>query len=130
MDDDFPTFQELVEGTPALRDLLRDMMAMRGPKNERIQFRLKPGQRTYRYLEGPRGEMYCWTPHKSTEGWYYAYTMQPYGKGSRSGNPTQWRARQRVRYRKRISCKQTAVRRYLKAGGRDPVGDWQEWLDG
>ena len=31
MDDDFPTFQELVEGTPALRDLLRDMMAMRGP---------------------------------------------------------------------------------------------------
>ncbi len=103
---------------PGMADLLKKMTGgMRGPEGELIEFKLKRDQHSYLYYEGPRGEMYCYTPWKSTLGWYYAYTMQPYGKGSQSGNATQWRARNVVRFRKRNLAKKTALHRLYKAKG-------------
>ena len=122
-------FQSVIENNPILREMFTTAHAMRGPKGEVIEFDLKRGQHTYVYFESPRGEMFCYTPWKSTLGWYYAYTMQPYGKGSQSGDPTRWRARKIVRFRKRKAAKRTAVKRLIKAGG-DKYGGWQQWLDG
>lgn len=84
----------IIESSP-LRDLFMQAGGFRGPKGELVQFKLRRTQNTYNYLEGPRGEMFCWTPWKATNGWYYAWTYKPYGKGSRSGKPRNFKAVQK-----------------------------------
>ncbi len=116
----------IISKSPALRDFLTPKF--RGPKGEVVEFELRGNQSTENWVEGPRGELYCWTPWKATNGWYYAWTYKPYGKGSRSGNPTRWRAVDKSRYRKRKLATRAAYRRYIRAGGR-----WaercQDWID-
>ncbi len=73
---------------------------------------LKPGQCEYRHWE-ENDWMFCYTPWKDTEGWYWAWTYKPYGKGSRSGNPTRWKAVGFVKFRSRKKAKKRAEDRYI-----------------
>lgn len=115
----------IIENSP-LRELFTPSFT--GPKGERVEFSLRKNQHVQSWITGPKGELYCWTPWKATNGWYYAWTYKPYGKGSRSGNPTRYKAVDKSRYRKRKLATRAAYRRYIRAGGR-----WaercQDWID-
>jgi len=86
---------------PAVQDLMASLM---------------PRQPRYRYFEGPHKEMYCWTTER-VNGKYICFDYIPYGKGSRSGNPTQWKLKNKIKFAKRKVAKARALKRYLKAIG-------------
>lgn len=77
-----------------------------GPQSER--------RNKYLYWETADQWMFCYTPWKDDDGWYYAFTYKPFGKGSRSGDPSQWRLIDKVRFRKRRSAEARTVKRYIK----------------
>jgi hypothetical protein len=94
-------------------ELLADLYSLRY-KGEKIEFRLKPGECTYRYYQGPSGRQYCYTPHPSTKGDYFVFTYVPKGKGSRSGKASRFALRDLVRCAKRKTARGKALQRYEK----------------
>lgn len=103
------------EENPEFKKLVEDLFGNTTPRGT-PQFKLKPGQNMYRYFTVPGSEVwYCYTPHKCTEGWYYAFEFVPVGKGSRSGNATRFKVKNRVRFRKRKLAKARAIQRWEAA---------------
>lgn len=80
-----------------MSDLLAELSAFRY-KGKPVKFMLKPGDNLYLYFTGKSGAMYCYTPHKDVDGYYYVWTYAPRGKGSRSGKPERWVMKQVVRH--------------------------------
>jgi len=76
---------------------------------------MTPRVTRWRYFEGPRGELYCWNTERLPNGKFACWTYQPYGKGSRSGNPTRWRIRNRVEFARRKVAKARAFKRLRQA---------------
>lgn len=70
----------------------------------------------YIYWQTPDQWMFCYTPWKDRDGWYYAFTYKPVGKGSRNGNAREWRMVKgsKVRLRKRKLAMKRALNRYYK----------------
>lgn len=97
---------------PELLDFVTDWLAPRY-KGKTIKFNLKPGQYMYRYFRDRRGAMHCYTPHPSTEGDYFAWTYQPYGKGARS-KPNKWKVTRLVRCARAKTAKAKAIKRMEK----------------
>lgn len=91
-----------------------DLRIILPPELQDLMASLMPRQARYRYYRGPRGEMYCWSTER-IRGKYVCWTYQPYGKGSRSGDPTKWRQRDRVTFSRRKKAKARAYQRYQKA---------------
>jgi hypothetical protein len=86
-----------------------------------IRFNLKKGQHYCNYFDGPRGEMFCYTPHPDVDGNYWCFTYQPYGAGSRSGDPKRWKVIKLVRCsRRKVAC-QKARQRLTRAHGQGKV---------
>ena|SRR3990167_4627283 len=83
---------------------------------QRLAASLMPQGRSanYRYFEGKQGEMYCWNT-EPVDGKFYSWVYQPYGKGSRSGRPTQWKAIHKVAFARRKVAKARARSRYQKS---------------
>jgi len=84
---------------PAIQDLMASLM---------------PRQPNYRYFGDPKGVKYCWSTER-VNGKYLCFDYVPFGKGSRSGNPTQWEPKNRVEFAKRKVAKARAYKRYLKS---------------
>jgi len=80
---------------------------------------ITPRTARYRYFEGPRKELYCWNTERLSSGKFACWTYQPYGEGSRSGNPTEWQMRNCVQFVKRKKARECACKRYLKAINRE-----------
>lgn len=99
-----------------VQEAITDLFSLQDPQTgDVIRFQLKRNQRTYLYFKGPRGELYCYTPHPDTHGNFWCWTYQPTGKGSRSGNPTHWQFKELVRCAKRKTAKSKALRRLESA---------------
>lgn len=94
-------------------ELLSDMYSLRY-KGEKIEFKLKPGEHTYNYFQGPSGRQYCFTPHASTKGDFFVWTYVPKGKGARSGKASRYTVRDLVRCSKRKTAKSKALARYYR----------------
>lgn len=77
--------------------------------------KLKDSQHSYLYYEGPRGELYAYTPWKDLDGNYWTWTYKPTGKGSRSGDPSSWSASKIVKARSRKTAKKRCLNRLRKA---------------
>lgn len=98
--------------------LWADVTALRDPDTgHSIIFKLKPNQHAYNYYAGPRGEMFCYTSHPDTAGNYWAWTYQPIGKGSRSGDPHQWKVERLVKCARRKTAIDRALKRLRRATG-------------
>lgn len=97
-----------------LNELVSDIYAMRRADGSRIRITVSKGGNTYRYFEGLRGVMFCWTVRPCDRGLYYAFTYQPVGKGSRSGNAKRWRLVDLVSFRHRNKAKARASERHDK----------------
>jgi hypothetical protein len=103
------TTQELNQ---LLKDIASDIFSLKNPKTgETIRFLLRPNEHNYLYYTGPRGEMYCYSPHPDTKGNYWVWTYKPIGKGSRSGKPHRWNLSNLVRCAKRKTAKAKAILR-------------------
>ena len=74
---------------------------------------LSDSQRSYRYYRH-EGRMFCYTPWKDTEGWYWAWDYKPIGKGARTGNPSRWKGINPVKFRTRKKAMKRAEDRYSK----------------
>lgn len=77
---------------------------------------LMPRPVNYRYYDGPRGEMYCWTT-EPVKGKFVCWTYRPVGPGARS-NPRRWKMVDRVEFARRKIAKARALARYQKAVSR------------
>lgn len=97
-----------------LNDLMADAYAMRRADGSRIRIVVSKGANTYRYFEGKSGVMFCWTVRPCDRGQYYAFTYQPVGKGSRSGNAKRWRMVDLVSFSHRNKAKARASARHDK----------------
>ena len=95
-----------------LNDLVSDIYAMRRADGSRIRITVSKGANTYRYFEGTRGAMYCWTVRPCDRGLYYAFTYQPVGKGSRTGSARRWRLVDLVSFAHRNKAKARAEARH------------------
>src|SRR5690349_15678157 len=85
-----------------LQELVSELTAIRNPATGKpISFNLKKGQHLYNFYRGPRGEMFCYTPHADKDGNYWCFTYRPFGKGSRSGTARQWKLMSLVRCARR-----------------------------
>jgi hypothetical protein len=100
--------------TKLLNDLMADAYAMRRADGSRIRIAVGKNETTYRYYEGLRGVMFCWTTHPCDRGQYYAFNYVPVGKGSRTGNAKRWRLVDLVSFRHRNKAKARADARHTK----------------
>lgn len=102
----------------ALQELLSFPIGLIDPKTRRpVQFKLKRGQRTYRYYQAPNGDRFCYTPHKDVNGDYWVFTIKGKGIGSRSGNPRYYQTKAIVRCAKRKTAFNKMAARFYKATG-------------
>lgn len=70
---------------------------------------------SYRYYQGRRGEMYCWTTEPMDNGKFVCWTYKPIGRGARSGKPRTWKITKRVEFARRKVAKARAYARYMKS---------------
>ncbi len=92
-----------------MSEMWAEITAPRDEDGDIIRFDLKQGQHQYLYW-GYKRWMFCYTPWKSTKGWYYAFNYHAKG----SGKDKTWKLRDRVKFRKRKLAKQRAYNRYIK----------------
>ena len=99
-----------------VQEVISDLFSLKDPKSgEVIQFHIKRNEHSYLYYKGPRGELYCYTPHPDINGNFWCWTYQPIGKGSRSGRPHKLKLVDLVRCAKRKTAKAKALRRLRSA---------------
>lgn len=102
---------------PELRELfaplLTELYAVEY-KGEKIRFDLKPHEHLYNYYQGSSGRLFCYTPHSSTTGDYFAWTYVPKGEGARSGKARQYVMRDLVKCARRKTARGKALSRYYK----------------
>ncbi len=100
----------------AFLKLIGDFQSVRDPRTgEPIEFRIHKNENSYLYFVGPHRELYCYSPHADVNGNYWCWTYQPYGKGSRSDKPSNWRVIDLVRCAKRRTAKARAFKRMQRA---------------
>lgn len=76
-----------------------------------------PREPSYRYFTH-RGWRYCWATERMGDGKYAAFMYQPTGKGSRTGNPTEWKLAKELHFTKRSTAKARALKWYTTAKNR------------
>ena len=70
-------------------------------------------RREYLYWETPDQRMFCYTPWKDEDGFYFTWVLKPYGRGSHSGKAEHWkRVGKVVRSRTRKTASKRARTRY------------------
>jgi|GEM_PF-1688452 len=67
----------------------------------------------YRYWETKDKRQFCWTTERM-DGKFWCWDYVPLGKGARSGNPTKWRLKNKVGFKKRKTAKSRAASRAKK----------------
>lgn len=83
--------------------VLGSAFGARDPKTGRaIQFSLKPHEHVYNYYKTKRcSDMFCYTPHRDTNGNYWAFIYKAKGPGARTGQANHWKPEHLVRFRTR-----------------------------
>lgn len=67
----------------------------------------------YIYWEAPDQRMFCYTPWKDENGYYYTWVLKPHGRGAKSGNAQHWkRVGKVVLSRTRKTARKRARTRY------------------
>jgi len=102
------------EDNPEFTRMVNDLFSGTRLGGTGIEFKLKPDQNGYIYWEVGQ-TMFCYTPHKCTKGWYYAFQYVPNGPGARTGKAKRWKLQGLVKFRKRKLAKARAYERLEKA---------------